>query len=59
MGKNKKPIKEARNTEMFDCPICGNECYRSDRNHIKCPWCNNWIIPKGKKTKQEAGIDKR
>ncbi len=59
MGKIKKlSTRPTRpNPNVFDCPVCGNEIFRSDRRNIKCPWWNRWIIPKGKTIKQEAGVN--
>lgn len=59
MSKHKKNTAHTDNPNMFQCPACGNELYRSDRPQIKCAWCGSWIRPQGKFTNQQAEISEK
>lgn len=43
----------------FDCPVCGNPLIMSDKDFIRCKYCNQIIIPKSKKLKRDADIYKK
>ena len=57
-NKNRKQ-NDSLHDEIFLCPVCGNELYKSDRPQIKCTWCNSWIKPEGKTNGQKSEICRR
>lgn len=44
------------NFTEFDCPVCGNPLIQSNKDFIRCKYCNQIIIPKSRKLKREADI---
>lgn len=46
--------------KMFECPVCGNDLPRSDKDKVKCKWCKSLIVPKGIRVRRDASeFDKR
>jgi len=38
-----------KNVNEFECPSCGNPLFLSNRDIIRCKYCDTAIIPRGTK----------